>query len=51
MLSPRVGLVFGKEARADAFELERPLPARPTFLDGVGSQLEQDLTVVPQAVV
>ena len=44
VLGPRVSSVFGKVALADAFELERPLPARTAFLDGVGGQLQQDLT-------
>jgi len=44
VLGLRVGPVFRKVTFADAFELERPLPARAGFLDGVGGQLEQDLT-------
>jgi hypothetical protein len=36
--------VFGKVALADAFGLERLLTGRTAFLDGVGGQLEQDLT-------
>jgi len=44
VLDPRVGPVFGKVAFADAFELEELLPARPAFLDGVGGELQQDLT-------
>jgi hypothetical protein len=44
VLGLRMCPVFGKVALADAFGLERLLTGRTAFLDGVGGQLEQDLT-------
>jgi hypothetical protein len=43
VLGLRVGPVFEKVTLADVFELERPLPSRTGFLDGIGGQLEQHL--------
>jgi hypothetical protein len=40
-----VGPILGKVALADALELQGLLPARAAFLDGVGGQPQQDLTV------